>query len=408
MIALLAFACLLVVGALVSRLAAKTMLSVTVLFLGAGWLLGWIGALAPDPHAGAAPVVVQILLFVVLFAEASGLPERDLLGSWRRPSLALAIGLPLTAALIGLFAHLILGLSWSESFLLGAILSPTDPVFAQGLIGRESVPLGVRRVLGIESGLNDGLALPMVLVLIAVTTGGTISVASVVFGSLGGIAIGVAVPLVIRVTARVPGFGVSDDFRVVAVTATGVAIYTIAQLLHANPLLAAFAGGVTIASLTPDIAERFQRWSSPLVEIGKLGAVLVFGAVLASRFVDLSDGRAWLLGLAALILARPLALTVSLAWSGMPRLQWLSVAWFGPKGFSSIAYALLMLQSAVPSRVDLFGVAAIAITLSIVAHSTTDVPTARRLGAAERARDGVSRLRERGYPTRRSLPGRSP
>ena len=92
--------------------------------------------------------------------------------AWRLPGRALLLGLPLTLALTAVFAHYIAGLPWLESFLLGAILAPTDPVFAAAIVGREEVPGRLRHLLNVESGVNDGLALPIVLVLLAATGGG--------------------------------------------------------------------------------------------------------------------------------------------------------------------------------------------------------------------------------------------
>lgn len=96
---------------------------------------------------------------------------KDLRSAWRLPGRALLFGLPLTLALTAVFAHYIVGLPWLESLLLGAILAPTDPVFAAAIVGREEVPGRLRHLLNVESGVNDGLALPFVLVLLALTGG---------------------------------------------------------------------------------------------------------------------------------------------------------------------------------------------------------------------------------------------
>jgi len=166
---LLSFAVLLLIGVLISERAHRTVLSTAVLFLVGGFLLG-PGALnivsvsAGDPIVGG---LAELALFSVLFTDGMRVGFRDLRSAWRLPGRALLLGLPLTLGLTAVFAHYIVGLPWLESFLLGAILAPTDPVFAAAIVGREEVPGRLRHLLNVESGVNDGLALPIVLILLA-------------------------------------------------------------------------------------------------------------------------------------------------------------------------------------------------------------------------------------------------
>lgn len=119
---------------------------------------------------------------------------RDLAAAWHLPGRALLLGLPLTLALTALVAHYIAGLPWIESFLLGAVLSLTDPVFASAIVGREDVPYRLRRLLNVESGLNDGLALPIVIVLLAVATRESVETVSLLEELGLGIALGILLP----------------------------------------------------------------------------------------------------------------------------------------------------------------------------------------------------------------------
>jgi sodium/hydrogen antiporter len=114
--------------------------------------------------------LAELALFAVLFTDGMRVGVRDLAYAWRLPGRALILGLPMTLLLTAVLAHFVAGLPWAASFLVGAVLSPTDPVFASALVGREEVPLRLRRLLNVESGVNDGLALPIVVILLAVAS----------------------------------------------------------------------------------------------------------------------------------------------------------------------------------------------------------------------------------------------
>lgn len=163
MIAVLVFAAALLLAVLLSGLAQRTILSTVVLFLAAGFIagpgmLGWVQLQANDPVV---ETLIELALVSVLFTDGMHLGVRDLISAWRLPGRALLLSLPLTLLGIALVAHWMVSLSWAESFLVGAVLSPTDPVFAAAIVGREEIPWRLRQLLNVESGLNDGLALPL-------------------------------------------------------------------------------------------------------------------------------------------------------------------------------------------------------------------------------------------------------
>src|SRR5918994_1672337 len=196
MVLFLVFAVALLVAVLLSGLAERTVLSTAVLFLVIGFLAGGVADfLTIRPEGPLTIRLAELALFAVLFTDGMRLRVRDLVYAWRLPGRALLLGLLLTLLFTALLAHFVAGLSWLASFLVGAVLSPTDPVFASALVGREEVPLRLRRLLNVESGLNDGLALPIVLVLLAASPPRTDLEASVLLGELAlGIALGVSFP----------------------------------------------------------------------------------------------------------------------------------------------------------------------------------------------------------------------
>ena len=173
MIALLVFAVALFVAVLVSELADRSVLSTAVLFLVAGFAAGdgVLNLIPLKPEDAIVHQLAELALFSVLFTDGMRVSLRDLTSAWHLPGRALLFGLPLTALGTAVLAHYVAGLGWLEALLVGAILSPTDPVFAAAIIGRKEIPYRLRHLLNVESGVNDGLALPLVLVLIALMTG---------------------------------------------------------------------------------------------------------------------------------------------------------------------------------------------------------------------------------------------
>ena len=174
MTVLLVFAAVLLGAVLLSDLAQRSVLSTAVLFLAAGFVLGpsLVGVL---PAGGADEDLVrrlaELALFAVLLTDGARVGARQLVSAWGLPGRALLLGMPLVFVLTALAAWGIAGLGWVEAALLGAVLAPTDPVFASAIVGREEVPARLRHLLNVESGINDGLALPVVLVLLSVLGG---------------------------------------------------------------------------------------------------------------------------------------------------------------------------------------------------------------------------------------------
>lgn len=382
---LLVFAAVLLLGVLVSSLAHRTVLSTAALFLVTGFLLGeeMLGVLRIH-GTDLVQVLAELALFAVLFTDGMRVGFGDLRSAWRLPGRALVLGLPLTLAATTLLAHYVAGLGWIESFLIGAVLAPTDPVFAAALVGREEVPRRLRHLLNVESGLNDGLALPIVVVLLAIA-GRDASHPGELIGEIAlGIAIGIAVPLAAIWLERLRFFSASTAYEPLNAFAIGLLVLAIAQATHGNLFLAAFAAGVTVSTYGPQQRESFERFGELLAELLKLAALLVFGALISPSFLGQIPAAGWLFAVLTLVLARPLALALALVGSRMPRGERAATAWFGPKGFASVVYGLLVLQSGIPAAGEIFHLVGLVIVLSIIAHSSTDVLVARTLRESEK------------------------
>lgn len=373
------FGVALLVAVLLSGLAARTVLSTSLLFLLVGVVAGpgGLGLVQVVPSSPVEVRLADLALFTVLFTDGMriGLPALRRVGAG--PVRALALGLPLTLLGIALLAKVLAGLDWTPALLVGAVLSPTDPVFASAIVGREEVPARLRSLLNVESGLNDGLALPLVVLGISVASGATAHPAVVLGELAAGVGVGLAVPLAAAVLVRLPGVGATAELQPLGPLAVGVLIYGICAATAANSYLAAFVAGSTLATVAPRAHRAFERLGDQLAELTKFAALLVFGALLTPDLLGRLSVGAWAVAVLALLLVRPAALLVSLLGVPLSPRERGAAAWFGPKGFASVVYGLLVLQSPVPGAQGLFDLVAVCIALSIVAHSSTDVPVAR-------------------------------
>ena len=380
MILVLIFGVVLLVSVLLSDIANRTVLSTAVLFLFAGFLcggvFGWIDIRPGDPTVSG---IAELALIAVLFTDGMKVGFRECASVWRLPGRALLFGLPLTLVLTAVMCRFIVGLGWLQSFLIGAVLSPTDPVFAAAIVGREHIPARLRHLLNVESGVNDGLALPIVLALLSAAGAKAIGGGVLALELVGGVAIGIIVPLVAILLERRTWLTVSSDYGPLFAVAIGIIVWSAAVLSHGNEFLAAFAAGITVVSIHSDLREQFERFGGLLTEVLKLGALLLFGAMISPEFLVQSSWRDYVFVFVALLLARPIALLVALLGARLGLHEKLVAAWFGPKGFASVVYAMMVLRSNIPDAEHLFHLIALVIAVSIVAHSSSDVPIARWL-----------------------------
>lgn len=377
---LLIFAATLLVAVLFSALAGRTVLSTAVLFLGVGFALGptATGVLQIDSDSPEVALIAELALFVVLFSDGMKSGWGDLRAAWRLPGRALGWGLPLTLIITALLAHYLVGLGWIESLLIGAILAPTDPVFAAALVGNEKVPRRLRHLLNVESGVNDGLALPFVVIFLAISSGQE----DLHLGELGvelllGTVVGLVVPWVVIKALHSKVFGAAGVYEPLVPVSIGLLVFAIASVTHANLFLAAFAAGVTVATVGSQERKEFEEFGEIISELLKLLALMVFGALFSFQFLAEIPWTGWLFAVLALFLARPAALYVSFLGSGLSMREQLAAMWFGPKGFASVVYVLLVVTSGNANADQIFHLVALTVALSIILHSSTDVVVAK-------------------------------
>jgi sodium/hydrogen antiporter len=371
----------LVVGALVSGLAHRSFLSLTAMFVLAGFALGEGGAevLEFDPGGDLVGDLAILALIVILFRDGLEVEAEMLQKQWRLPFRKLVLAMPMTAALVALCAKALTDLSWTECFLLGALLSPTDPVLSNAVVTNPRVPRRLRHSLNLESGMNDGLALPAVLALTASLAGEEgfvwwrFVLQDVSLGLLYGVAIGF---LAARLMPRARGLEPSISAHQLSLYALGTAFAAYGATVlppEGNGLIAVFVCAITLGIMRPDIRETFEDRAEDIVEVVKLGVFLVFGSVLTFDGL-FGDGWAAVAVVAfTLLVARPFAVFTSLAGTDTDLAERGFMAWFGPKGVATMTFALVVLSTAgVADASRIFNIAALVVLCSIIAHGVTD------------------------------------
>ncbi len=395
-----ALGALLIVGALVSGLAQRSILSLAALFVlvGFGVGVGGFGWVDFRARSGFVEDLAITALIVILFRDGLEVDGELLQSSWHLPLRKLAIGMPLTAIMIAAATRWLIGLSWTQSFLLGALLSPTDPVLTSNIVTNPRVPRLVRHSLNLESGLNDGLALPAVLafsaaLLINPPVGEHFVWWRFVLEDVGlGFAFGVACGLLASLlmpseeTARradIPAHQRSLYALGVAFATYGVTVLS----PHGNGFIAVFVCSIVLGLRRPDLRVHFEERADEIVEIVKLGIFLVFGTLLSFHALGREGWVALALVAIVFLIARPLAVWIALAGTDTDAATRLFMGWFGPKGVATITFALLVIDRGISGGGRIFDLAALTVLCSIVLHGLSDTPGAEWIARrSERAR----------------------
>jgi len=372
-------------GALISGLVRRSFLSLTALFVLCGFALGDGGleVLELDAGGGFVQALAVVALIVILFRDGLEVEAEMLQTEWRLPLRKLVLAMPITAAIVAAAAQLLTDLSWTECFLLGALLSPTDPVLSSSVVTNPRVPRLVRHSLNLESGLNDGLALPAVLALSAALRLGEddfvwweFVLQDVTLGFAFGLAAGYAASLAMPRGRGLGRESIPDHQKSLYALGTAFATYGLAVGVPpaGNGLIAVFVCAICLGIRRPDLRATFEHLSEDIVEIVKLGVFVVFGALLTLDGL-FGDGLAAVaIVAAALLVARPVAIWIALLGTRLPA-AWIGfMAWFGPKGVATMTFSLLVLADDIPAGERIFDIAALCVFTSILAHGLTDTP----------------------------------
>src|SRR3954451_3809378 len=395
--ALTVLGALLVGGALVSGIARRSLLSLTAVFVLVGVVLGRGGfdVLRFDATGGFVSGLAVVALAVILFRDGLEVEAEELRTVGHLPLRKLVLAMPITAAIVAVAAAAVTDLSWTEAFLLGELLSPTDPVLSSSVVTNPRVPRVIRHSLNLESGLNDGLALPPVLALIAaldVSGGDFVWWRFVLQDVTLGFAYGVVVGLLASV-ALPRGGSLTDGIPAhqKALYALGVAFLTYGVTTlppHGNGFIAVYVCAITLGIRRPDIRGYVEARADDIVEIVKLGIFVVFGSLLTLDGLFSDGWAAVAIVVVTLLVARPVAVAIALTGTRVSRAALAFMAWFGPKGVATMTFSLLVLGSSVAAGERIFDLAALVVLCSIVAHGLSDTPGSELMARKAEAESG--------------------
>jgi sodium/hydrogen antiporter len=387
-IPIIAAALLLVAG--VSRRLTDTVFTPAMAFVLIGLLAGPLvfDQVTSGPATATVRTLAEATLAVVLFADASRIKLRLLREEYTVPLRLLGVGLPLTiAAGTALAAAIFTSLSAWEAVVLAVLLAPTDAALGQAVVTEPRLPSRIRQGLNVESGLNDGICVPLLLIALAaadieekvVTTHHAVAIVleEIGYGILGGVAAGVAAVAVVKIGSRRDLIS-APWLQVIPIAAAALA-YGVAAALGGSGFIAAFVGGAIFGGRASRESEEASRLNDEIG--GLLGGVtfLVFGAVLLGPALKHVSWQIALYGVLSLTVVRMLPVAIAMLGSRARPQTVGFLGWFGPRGLASIVFAVIAVQEAhLAGAETIVRATYFAVGLSVFAHGITATPLARR------------------------------
>src|SRR5688572_27830917 len=364
------------VASLLSGVIERSGLPQVGIFLILGAVLGpaGLGLVDLDLESPTLQVIATLALVLVLFSDAILVDMREVKQQHRLALLVLGPGSLIPACLIATAGWLLLGLSPAESAILGAALASTDPVLLRNLLRRPALPATARVALRLESGMNDVVLLPIVVlgILVAKSDGavdpmefGRHAVGLFLLGPLLGAFIGwTAITMLEQVRSRA---GVRRDYESLYALGVAFSAFAAAEFVGGSGFLAAFAAGLMVAALDVELCDCFLDYGQATSEMFLLFTFVAFGAWLIWTGFEEADARPLLFAFIALT-ARTAVLLPVLLKSGIPPRDRRLIAWFGPRGLSSLLLILLPVFAGMPGSVRLFQITCLVVLLSVLLH----------------------------------------
>ncbi|WP_085656794.1 sodium:proton antiporter [Pseudomonas sp. B11(2017)] len=353
-----------------------------LLFLLAGVAAGPAGLgllnLAMDRHD--LRQLAELTLAIVLFTDAANADLAQLRLHRNLPLRLLLIGLPLTLIAGWLVARwLFPAMPWLEMALLSTLLAPTDAALGKAVVSNPAVPADIRESLNVESGLNDGICVPLMLLLMALvaekhtalpfTLAGHLFLEELGIGLLTGVGLALVSGGVLRWARR--DIAPITSWQQLVMPGLALLSFACAQALGGSGFIAAFCAGLLTGCL-------FRRETHALLQAGEsLGEALslitwvVFGAYVAPKATQILSPSVWLYALLSLSLVRMLPVWVSLAGSALATQSRLFIGWFGPRGLASIVFAVLVLDVPLQERDTLISATIACVVLSVILHGVS-------------------------------------
>jgi NhaP-type Na+/H+ or K+/H+ antiporter len=398
--AILLTAILILVYGLFSRLADRSPITAPMVFVGVGMLFGplGLGVFTITMKTEVVSVIAEITLILVLFVGATTIDVQSLLKKYKTPVRLLFVGLPLTMFLGAVIARQFFpGMNLWLIAMMAFILSPTDAALGQAVVESDDVPQATKESIAVESGLNDGIALPPILACISAlsVSAGTqldtgywfkFALMQIIFAPFIGGAIGFfGGMLVDRASKR--GW-MNKTFQRLTSVSLAILAYAIAETLNGNGFIAAFFGGLLLGTRTPEVRKQIQAFGDTEGQQLMLFVFLIFGLALVPFAVTYWDISILFYAVLSLTVIRMMPVAISLI--GL-RMDWPTVGfigWFGPRGIASVLYLLMVSNDlGVKGHEQMFSVIILTVLISVFVHGLSAVPLSKIYGRyAEQAK----------------------
>ena len=382
--------------ALVSKRIEGTIVTPPILFTVGGFCLSAIlmERAGLTYNEGALHVLAEITLILVLAADASQISFDELKHQKAIPMRLLLIALPLIMLMGTLVGYTIFpGIEWFEAALIAAILAPTDAALGASVLADKTVPPKIRQGLNVESGLNDGIALPAVLFFACFLnlTHQTGEVNWLVFlslqliiGPIAGIIVGWVGGHLIA-TASKKGW-MTSEFQGVAAIALAVIAFAVAEVCHGNGFIAAFVAGLTYGNLHVHYSKFLHEFTETESQFLTYLTFFLFGALILPEAMHHINTEIVLYACLSLTLVRMLPVFIAMLGSGFRLPTVAFMGWFGPRGLASLLFALLVLEDLHVEQAEFIQtVVATTVLLSVILHGITAAPLSKRLGRTQKA-----------------------
>jgi NhaP-type Na+/H+ or K+/H+ antiporter len=381
---------LLIYSAIAGRVE-RSLISGPIVFTVVGLILGpyGLGVVRIEISGDGLRLLAELTLAMVLFTDAAnadfGIVRRNL----GLPERLLLIGLPLTIVFGFLFAAIIFpSLSTLEMALLAAMLAPTDAALGKPVVTNPAVPAVTREALNLESGLNDGICVPIVVLLLGLAVGSqieggtTVHVARVVIEAIGlGAVIGLALTwlttLMLRFAERQGWIG--EHWVEIPIVALAAACFAAAQAAGGSGFIACFVGGLLLSGLGVRRKRELLRGAEHMGEALALVTWVVFGGIVVARMIDRVTWPALFYAALSLTVIRMLPVFLCLIGTRTSTADKLFIGWFGPRGLATIVFAVLVLDEKLPGNDTIMLAAGWTVLLSVIAHGVTANPMVKRM-----------------------------
>ena len=381
----------------------RTWISGAIIFTAFGLLIGPAGLDMISFKADGETIrtLAELTLALVLFTDAAGADLVVLRKTEALPTRLLLMGLPMTIALgFGLAVFLFPKLSLLEAALLATMLSPTDAALGKAVVTNETVPAGIRQGLNVESGLNDGICVPILFLFLALATGkagegGPWQLALILVAKeIGiGLAVGLSFTLVAGWLLKFAWrrHWLTETWIQVPILALALVCFATAQLLGGSGFIAAFSGGLLFGALAKKHREIFLRAAEGTGDTMALITWVIFGSAVVGHAMGHFSWEILVYAALSLTLIRMLPVFFTLAGLTVSTEGKLFIGWFGPRGLASIVFAVIVVNADVPNSGPIAMTVVCTILFSIISHGVSANPWAKGLGErSQRARRGAS------------------